>query len=329
MNNTQMSARVGLFFLLGVALIWVTFESLSRGGIDSKKGYALVAHFKNLKELKAGDEIRMAGVKIGSVRETRLSGRRAQAVLSINPDVQVSKDATATIAMAGLLGSNYVSLDLGSDNIGFLAPGAEIATIETADLNAVVAQLGDIGKKVDAALGQFSGAMGGQNGEGLLGKIDRMVDENRDKINTITSDLRDITGKVNRGEGALGKLINDTAAHDSLVATLTEIKTAATDARSFVSSAQGLIDQVKSGHGTLGVLLYDEEAGQNIKITTKNLRDVSDKLASGQGTLGKLINDDTLLREAQGTLRKVDRAMDGLADQGPISAVGTAASALF
>jgi phospholipid/cholesterol/gamma-HCH transport system substrate-binding protein len=42
-----------------------------------------------------------------------------------------------------------------------------------------------------------------------------------------------------------------------------------------------------------------------------------------------LISDDSLFREAQGTMRKVDRAVDGLSDQGPITAVGVAAKSLF
>jgi phospholipid/cholesterol/gamma-HCH transport system substrate-binding protein len=59
------------------------------------------------------------------------------------------------------------------------------------------------------------------------------------------------------------------------------------------------------------------------------LRELSDKLNKGEGTLGKLISDDTFFRDAQGIMRKVDRAVDGLADQGPITAVGVAANALF
>ena len=42
MNNMQQTARVGLFFLLGMALIWVTFETLSGGKIFKDKGYTLV-----------------------------------------------------------------------------------------------------------------------------------------------------------------------------------------------------------------------------------------------------------------------------------------------
>ena len=61
----------------------------------------------------------------------------------------------------------------------------------------------------------------------------------------------------------------------------------------------------------------------------KNVREVSDKLARGEGTLGKLINDDSTLRDAQAVMKKADRALDGLDDSGPITAVGVVAKSLF
>src|SRR5688500_3897001 len=98
MNNAQQTARVGLFFLLGIALTWVTFETLSGGQVFKDKGYQLIAGFESLKELKEGDEVRMAGVKIGEVFDTRLSAttRRAEAILRIDSNVKIKSDATAT-----------------------------------------------------------------------------------------------------------------------------------------------------------------------------------------------------------------------------------------
>ncbi len=335
MTNSQMSARVGLFFLLGVVLIYVVFESLTAGKISRNNGYPIVAHFNNLKELKKGDDVRMAGVRIGAIGQTRLVGRHAEAVLLIDKNIKIAKDSTAVIAMTSLLGSNYIALDLGTEQAGFLNEGDRIKALDTADLNTLFTQLGDIGKKIDSALGNFSGALNGtgpdgQPGQGgLLGKIDKLVDENRTKIGNITGSLEEITAKVNKGDGTLGRLVNDPKLHDELLASVKEIKVAATEAKNFVTSAQGMVDQVKSGQGTLGVLLYDKDAGNNVKLTLQNARDISDKLNKGQGTLGKLLNDDSLFNQASGSLKKLDRALDSMADQGPISAVGVTANALF
>jgi phospholipid/cholesterol/gamma-HCH transport system substrate-binding protein len=330
MNSVQYTARVGLFFLLGIALIWVTYETLGNTSSLKKNGYTLIAGFDNLKELKAGDDIRMAGVRIGAVEATRLAGRRAEAVLRIDKTVSIPSDAIATIASAGLLGTNYLAVDLGSLKVPPLEAGAEIRTQNSADLNTIMTQLGELGGKLEDALGSIGEVFkGDKDNPGLLQRVDALITENSTKVNTAMTNLQEITDKVNHGEGTLGKLVNDPDLHNELLAAITEIKTAADDARTFMNNAQTLVDHVKSGQGTLGALIYDEKAGADLKATTANLRSVSDKLAKGEGTLGKLINDDSLYTEAQSTLKKADRALDGMADSGPITAVGVVANALF
>lgn len=331
MNNTQQTARVGLFFLLGVALVWVTFETLSGGQVLKDKGYQLIAGFESLKELKEGDEVRMAGVKIGEVADTRLAGRRAEAVLRIDSNVDIKADATASIVMSGLIGTNYISVDLGSPEAPVLPPGAEIQTRTTPDLNSVMAQIGDIGKKLEDALGDLGGALSGdgKGGPGIIQKLDQLVTENRENIQKTTANLQQITDKVNRGEGTLGRLINDPKLHDELLAGISEIKSGAAEAKNFIANAQSIIDQVKAGKGAIGTLVFDQKAGDDLKASIANLRTVSDKIASGEGTLGKLLVDDSLLRDAQAIMKKADRALDGLDDSGPITAVGVVAQGLF
>jgi phospholipid/cholesterol/gamma-HCH transport system substrate-binding protein len=332
MNNAQQTARVGLFFLLGLALIWVTFETLTGGKIFRQDGYTIIAPFGSLKELKSGDEVRMAGVKIGVVEKTRLNPelRRAEALLRIDTGVKIPNDATATIAMAGLIGTNYIGVDLGTPTVPILKPGEEIRTHVTADLNTIMTDLGNLGQKLEGALGSFGSAMGGNGKEpGLFQKLDKMVTENSEKVSATMANLQDITTKVNKGEGTLGKLVNDPALHDQLLAAVQDIKSAAAGAKDFMGNAQGIIDQVKSGKGTLGALVYDDKAAADLKATVANFRAVSDKIARGEGSLGKLINDDSLFQSAQSTLKKADRALDSMSDSGPITAVGIVANSLF
>ena len=331
MNTTQQTARVGLFFLLGVALVWVTFETLSDGKIFEQHTNTLIAGFSDLKQLKAGDEVRLAGVKVGSVDKTRLAGRRAEAVLKIDPKVPIASDATASIVMSGLIGGNYIAIDMGSNGAPTLTDGAEIRTVETPDLNTLMSEIGGLGKQLQDSLGSFSKAINGdgQAGGGIIQKLDKLVTDNSSRVDATLSNLQEITGKINRGEGTLGKLVNDPKLHDELLATVAEIKATATQAKEFVSSAEAMMDQVKSGQGPLGTLVYDQKAADDIKASIANIRSVSDKLAKGEGTLGKLINDPDLYNSAQVTIKKVDRTLDGLGDSGPITAVGIVVNALF
>ena len=330
MNNAQHTARVGLFFLLGLALIWVTFETLSGGKVFKDKGYELIAGFESLQQLKEGDEVRMAGVKVGEVKLTRLAGRRAEALLRIDSNVHIKSDATATIVMSGLIGTNYIGIDLGTVTAADLPPGSEIRTQVSPDLNAVMAQLGSLGKKIESALGSFGTSVNGDGKQpGLFQKIDKVVTENSDKISATMTNLQSVTDKLNKGEGTLGRLINDPKMHDELLASVSEIKTAATDAKNFVANAQAIVDEVKAGKGTLGALVFDQKTGDDFKASVTNLRTVSDKIARGEGTLGKLLNDDSLARDAQAVLKKANSALDGLDDSGPITTVGLVAKSLF
>jgi phospholipid/cholesterol/gamma-HCH transport system substrate-binding protein len=272
----------------------------------------------------------MAGVKIGDVARTRLAGRRAEAVLRIDSDKKIKSDAHATIVTQGLIGTGYVSIDLGSDAADYLRPGAEIRTRSTPDLNSVMAQIGDLGKKLEGALGNLGSAFGGDGkSPGLLQKVDQLVAENRDNLRQTTANLQQITDKVNKGEGSLGRLINDSKLHDELLAGIAEIKSGAAQAKSFIANAQAIVDQVKAGKGTLGTLVFDQKAGDDLKASLASLRSVSDKLARGEGTLGKLISDDSMLRDVRSLMKKADRALDGLDESGPITAVGVVANGLF
>lgn len=330
MNNTSQTIRVGLFTLLGIALAWITFESLNGGRLWKKEGYTLIAGFTNLKGLKTGDEVRMAGVKIGSVQTTRLAGNRVEALLDINPDVPIPTDAVASVEQSSLLGSNYLGVSFGTPGGAILKDGDEIQTKNTIDMSEVISQLGQLGAKLEGVADNIGKALGADGGQGsLFTKLDRLVTDNGPKLTESIANLQDITAKIQGGEGTLGRLVNDPKLHDELLSGVSEIKLAAADARTFMSDTKGIVADVKSGKGALGALIYDPATADNLKLTVSNIRSVSDKIAKGEGTLGKLLADDTLYRDAQSTLKKADRALDGMGDQGPITAVGIVANALF
>jgi len=329
MNNTSQSIRVGLFFLLGLALAWITFESLNGGRLFKKSGFTLVAGFANLKGLKTGDEVRMAGVKVGAVALTRLAGHRVEAVLEVEPGVQIPTDAVASVEQSSLLGSNYLGVTFGTPGGPLLKDGDEIKTKPTVDMSEVISQLGNLGSKLEQVVGDIGKSMGGSEGGNIFSRLDKLVADNGSKLTETISNLQDITAKIKSGEGTFGKLVNDPKLHDELLASVGEIKLAAADARTFMNDTKGIVADVKSGKGTLGLLLYDPATAENFKTTVANIRSVSDKIAKGEGTLGRLLADDGLYKDAQATLKKADRALDGLGEQGPITAVGVVANALF
>jgi len=191
--------------------------------------------------------------------------------------------------------------------------------------------IGGLGKQLQESLGSFSTALNGnaKTGPGLIQRLDKIVTDNTARLNATMANLQEITDKINHGEGTLGKLVNDPRLHDELLATVEEVRSTVAGAKQFVASAQSVIDNVKAGQGAIGTLVYDQKAADDVRASLANLRSVTDKLAKGQGTLGKLLNDEDLYNSAKVTLKKADRALDGLGDSGPITAVGIVVNALF
>ncbi|MGE9295949.1 MAG: MlaD family protein [Puniceicoccales bacterium] len=340
MNTASQSIRVGLFFVLGVALIWIAYETLSGTRLERADGYRLEASFENLQQLKVSDEVRMAGVRIGNVAETRLDGTRAVAVILIDSPYQIPADSEATITTAGLLGTNYVAIVPGTSPEK-LAAGDAIVTFKTPGFNDVVAEVGKLGErmdqvfaKVETSLDDFSAMAGGgsekaASGPSLFENINGLISDNRETITRTLTNFDKISAQIASGEGTIGKLVNEPAAYDQLLATATDIQKAANDASTLMTEAQSIMDQVKRGEGALGAVIYDEKTGEDVKLAISNVKDFSTKLNSKDNSLGRFLSDDDLYVQAQDTLSKVNGAVSRFDDSGPITAVGILASALF
>ncbi|HEY9539732.1 MAG TPA: outer membrane lipid asymmetry maintenance protein MlaD [Kiloniellaceae bacterium] len=123
MIETVMGAVV---LLVAVAFIVVAFRSasLSSAGRD---GYQVTVEFSDASGLAAGTDVRLAGVKIGTVMEQRLNPETYFAVvtLGVSNAVRLPSDTSARIIPDGLLGGNYVALEPGGSE-DYIADGGKI-----------------------------------------------------------------------------------------------------------------------------------------------------------------------------------------------------------
>lgn len=82
--------------------------------VKSVDGYTINATFLKVGGLQRGSDVRMSGIKIGSVKSRTLNKDfEADVVLSISSDVRLPVDTVATITNDGLLGGKYVRLRAG------------------------------------------------------------------------------------------------------------------------------------------------------------------------------------------------------------------------
>jgi len=331
MNTAGNAVRVGIFFIIGVALLYVVYDSLSNQAAELEDGYTVQAPFEDILQLKPTDDVRMAGVRIGTVQATRLDGNRAVVDLAIERAYRIPENSVAMIEMAGLLGNNFVAIKPG-DSPTTLQDGAQINTKETQTISGVIEELGQISDKVNNFLSSAEGTLGDMTGEGeggLFSSVNQLVEDNREKVSQAVDNLLKVSEQLSGTEGTLGKLINSPEAYEELMAMRTDIKGAADSINKLTEDAEGIFGDIKAGKGALGVLLYDEEVATQLKQSAANIQDFSAKLNSEESTLGRLIGDDDLYQQAQAALDKVENAVGSMNDSGPITAVGVVSSGLF
>ncbi len=79
----------------------------------------------------------------------------------------------------------------------------------------------------------------------------------------------------------------------------------------------------------MGKLLTDDAVYVEMRDSLSQLREIMQKVNTGEGTAGRIVNDASLYKNAKLTMQKLDKATEGLEDQGPISVIGIAAGSLF
>ncbi len=112
----------GIVILVAVFFVVFAFNSSGVGTVD---GYEVTAEFDDATGLAPGTDVRLAGVKIGTVVAQRLNPETyfAQIVLQIDDEVKLPVGTSARIISDGLLGGNFVSLTPGGDDENIPAGG--------------------------------------------------------------------------------------------------------------------------------------------------------------------------------------------------------------
>jgi phospholipid/cholesterol/gamma-HCH transport system substrate-binding protein len=330
MKNT-LETRLGIFFALALVATILTIELI--GGLDFfKGGYRVRALFDNVQELKPGDPVRMAGVDIGHVEDVALGDTKVEVTLKLDKRAKVRTDSRATIKFTGLLGQNVVAITFGTPTAPLAEEGATLETTEQTDLSTLMAKLEGVAAGVENMTRNFSG----ENFQNLLGPFTDFLKENSPRLTAILGNMQTISSQIADGKGTVGKLIADETLYTTalgavtnLDATAVEVRGLLTQAKSAVGDMQSVIGQINTGQGTLGKLARDEALYRETTSAMTNLREIFEKINRGDGSVGKLVNDESFYKNAKMTLQKVEKATEGLEDQGPLSILGTAFNSLF
>ena len=110
LRDSLIEALVGLLVVL--LAVWFVVFAWQRTGGDIGNSIRVKALFPAANGVSVGTDVRIAGLKVGSVAGQRLDPEtyQAEVILALDEDVKIPSDSSAAITMEGLLGGTYIAL---------------------------------------------------------------------------------------------------------------------------------------------------------------------------------------------------------------------------
>lgn len=141
MKRNAVETMLGAVVLL-VAGMFVYF-AYTTAQVQTVKGYNIKANFFKIGGLTTGSDVRMSGIKVGTVTDSKLDPVTFDAVVSMSilAEVKLPIDSIASIGSEGIVGGKYISLSPGASKETL--KNGELIT-ETRDFRSLEDQVGEI-----------------------------------------------------------------------------------------------------------------------------------------------------------------------------------------
>jgi phospholipid/cholesterol/gamma-HCH transport system substrate-binding protein len=161
--------------VLAVAAGFLAY-AVAHSGRTTGSGYSLQARFDHIDGLNIGGDVKIAGVKVGTITDERIDPKTFNAVvtLTVRDDIQLPKDSGASITSESLLGGKYISLSPGGDETN-LKPGQMITVTQSSVsleelLGKFIFSVTSLNASKDGKQGGGNQSQGGGGGLPPLGK---------------------------------------------------------------------------------------------------------------------------------------------------------------
>lgn len=180
------NTRLGAFVLIALSIFALFIFLVGSTESRFQPNDRLQAQFQNVSGLEPGADVRIGGLRKGTVRKIELPSRpdgKVTVVMDVSRQTKnlIKQDSVASIQSEGLVGNKFVEITFGSDSAPEVPKGGTIQSAPPIDIS-------DLINKTNKILDTTKGTL--------------------DNLQTATANVREISGKINGGRGTVGALIN-------------------------------------------------------------------------------------------------------------------------
>jgi phospholipid/cholesterol/gamma-HCH transport system substrate-binding protein len=285
-NNT----KLGLFVLTGLLFLMILLYMIGRNRSLFGSNYLLKTRFENVQGLIPGNNVRYAGIQAGTVKKLQiLNDTTVEVTMIVETKMEdiIRKDAITSIGTDGLVGNKVLNI----------VPG---------ELNAPIAKNGDLltsKKPIDTE------------------KILSTLSQTNNDVAIIVSGLKNTVERINNSS-ALWDLLSDDQMANNIKNSAKNIQLAASKASSVSNDVQLIVEGLKKGNGSMGILLKDTILASNLNKTSHNLllitsqlntvvSDIQNDINSGKGPANSLLKDTMMVNKINKSLSNIQMGTDG------------------
>lgn len=282
--------RLGLFVLVtGMILIFSLYMIGKKQNLFGNT-FKITAVFTNVKGLKPGNNVRYAGINIGTVKQITMVNDSTICVNMVIEETiikHMKKTSIPLIGSDGLVGSMVVNIFPGDGEGMPLQEGDTLVS----------------DKKPTSADMMSTLSITNQNAAQL------------------SSELLKITKSINEGKGTLGRLVNDREMGEDLKETVENLKNASLEATHVIEEIKQVVYSVNNEENLLHTLVKDsvaaiqfksiivnlESSSENINLVINNLNDVIMDVKQGEGAFNYLVSDTILVKDLGETVENIKK----------------------
>lgn len=292
-EEIKRNARLGVFVIVSILLFLVAIFLLGSEQSLFNSNIQLRANFTDVNGLQKGNNVWLAGVKVGTVRDVSIiNNSTVQVAMRIREDLHpfIKKDATANISSEGFVGNTIVVINPGNSNQvieenDILASGKQTSTQDM--LNALQTTADNINSITDELRNMMysavqEGTVGALLTDTTLGQeiklaIDNIQNTGR-RSATLTANLAQMVDQLRNNEsGLVNTLITDTAFADTYEQALTNLQTAGETAAQASTELNEIVQKIDNNNNATGVILNDTTFANNVQETASQLSEGMEK----------------------------------------------------
>jgi phospholipid/cholesterol/gamma-HCH transport system substrate-binding protein len=288
-ETTTQKFKLGILIILGTLTFITAIYFIGNKQNLFGRTAIIYAVFNNVNGLQPGNNIRYSGIDAGTVRRIEMVNDtviRVEMAIERKILKHIKTDAVATISSDGLVGSMVINIIPGKGN----QPVKEGSSIKS--LSRIRTE--DILKTLN------------------------VTNEN---AALLTADLLKITGKIEKGKGSVGVLLNDTVMASDMKSTIHYLKISSMETTVSVKKLNQLLSSLENDDNVIGVLKDTATAGRikNIIVeldqsatvmhqTVNNLNNAVTNIKEGKGAVNYLTQDPASAKKIDSVINNVNQA---------------------